>query len=193
MFTFIRTIISWSTRALTVCIAMLDLADTLVCDWECIHKTGTVIKRTNVPISRIRTLLHTFGNFMCHAYTYNGVGISYTVAKEVLSVREHFEVLQDQYPEIDIGQLYTVYQKTRCFSRAQDVSFEPLLRRLAKIQCVDVNRLTVQRTYDHPVFGNSHGNMALPELTHDAKITIFDISGILAQVFDIHEDDSLID
>ena len=137
-----------------------------------------------MPTDKIWTVIHAFTNFVCYAYTYNGVGISYTVAREVLSICEQFNVLQEQYPETDLVQLYIVYNKTRCLTTDNDAAFEPLLRRLVKIQCTDVKRLTVQRTYDHPVFGLRCGDITMSELVLDAKITMFDLIGLLAHIFD---------
>ena len=100
MFTFLRTLVKWSTLVLNTFVYGLGVVDTLVCDWECIRRTGINDGgSTNKPTtSRMWAVLHTVGSFMCHAYTYNGVGISYTVAREVLSICEQFNVLQEQYP-----------------------------------------------------------------------------------------------
>jgi hypothetical protein len=189
MFAFLQTIINWSTMVLNMVLVSLDVVDTLICDWEGIVKTGITDSIVYIPPSKIWVVLVAFSNFMCHAYTYKGVGISYTVAREVLSVRKQFEDLQEQYPETDIIQLYTVYTKTRCLTRTGDAAFVPLLHRLLKIRCIDVKNLTVQRAYDHPVFGLRYGDATLSELVVDAKITVFDMSGILARVFDEHEED----
>ena len=188
MFVFLRSIVHWSRHVFTTVIAVLDVVDTLVCDWEGIQKTGVNDGNIFPPTSKIWTLLSTFGNCMCHAYTFNGVGISYAVAREVSSMREQFRILQEQYPETDLAQLYTVYTKTHCLTNDDDVYFKPMFHKLTKIRCTDVARLTVQRTYMHPVFGLRYGDTTLSELELDAKITIFDIGGILAHVFDIDEE-----
>jgi hypothetical protein len=189
MFLFLRTLVNWSTLVLNTVIDVLAVVDTLICDWECVHKSGISDSSINMPTDKIWTVLHAFTNFMCYAYTYNGVGISYTVAREVLSICEQFNVLQEQYPETDLVQLYIVYNKTRCLTTGNDAAFEPLLRRLVKIQCTDVKRLTVQRTYDHPVFGLRCGDITMSELVLDAKITMFDLIGLLAHIFD--EEDTI--
>ena len=179
MFIFFRTVVKWSTVVFKACIGGLEVLDTLVCDWEGITKTPGINDSTH---SHIWDVIDTVCEFLCHAYTYNGVGISYSVAREVLSIGEQLHVLQEQYPDTDLGQLYIVYNKTRCLNEVS--AAESIFRRLISIGCTDLHHLTVQRTYTHSVFGRRFGDTTLPELTLDAKITLFDIGTILSHVFD---------
>jgi hypothetical protein len=191
MFTFLRILINWSKLVLKTVIEVMEVVDTLVCDWECIPKTSVNDGTICIPTtSKIWDIVIMFCNFLCHAYTYNGVGISYSVAREVLSTREQFKVLQEQYPETDLEKRYLTYCRNRCLTKEEDV-YSTVFNKLVELKCTaDVNRLlTVQRTYSHPVYGARCGDTTLSEIVLDAKITIFDLSSIMVQVFDLDEDE----
>ena len=190
MFTFLRTMINWSKVVLKTAIEVMDIVDTLVCDWECIPKTGVNDDSTYMPTNNIWNLITTICNFMCHAYTYNGVGISYLVARDILSTCEQFKVLQEQCPETDLEERYVVYCRDKRLTEAECV-YSKVFKKLVDLKCTaSVNHLVVQRTSSHPIYGVRCGAMSLSEILLDGKITIFDLGSILVHVFDLDEDDT---
>ena len=114
MLTLIRILIGTTVQALTgtvkvirTCIDILGAVDTLLSDFGGVQKGG-ILDTTLVDIDRITlpstcyTIVDTMRKFLCHAYTFDGVGITYTMAREVLDTRERFDQYQARTKD-DLG------------------------------------------------------------------------------------------
>jgi hypothetical protein len=190
MFTLIRILIGGTIQCLTgtmniirTAIEILGAVDTLLSDFGCVYKHG--ILDPAVAIRPSGTMWDTINKLLCHAYTFNGVGITYSMAREVLEIREKFDHYQSR-TKTNLSLSYESYLKSGCVMddrNKEDSDVEDTFRRLAKISCEHVSDLVVNRTYEHPVFGHRNGSVSLTEMVLDANVTFPDIRGILARKF----------
>jgi hypothetical protein len=194
MLTLLRIIIGGTIQCLTgamnitrAAIEILGAVDTLLSDFGCAYKSGLL----DIPLVDVKLpstwsiMLDTMKKLLCHAYTFNGVGITYSMAREVLEIREKFDHYQSR-TKTNLSLSYDSYLKRGCVMdemSKDDLDLEDTFRRLAKIKCEHATDLIVKRTYEHPVFGHKNGSISLTEMVLDANITLPDIRCIVASKF----------
>jgi hypothetical protein len=197
MFTLIRILIGGTVQCLTgtmnvlrACIDILGAVDTLLSEFGSVQK-GSLLDTIEIDVDRVKrpgnfsAMLDQMKRLICHAYTFNGMGITYTMAREVLDIKDKFDQYQGRRKD-NLSHCYDLYLKRGCImddANKEDIDLENTFKRLARIRCKDVTELVVKRTYDHPVFGIRHGSVSLTEMILDANITLPDIRGMLACKF----------
>lgn len=174
-------------HTLSTMVELMDVFDTMVCKYTDTQKpTLVACGAGGTGLGRhIQRLCDAAQYQIYGAYTFQGKGISYTMAKEILSVRTTFDTMRNEYP--DLKCMYKAHiDQQKTFPRVlstSDVSkakvIEELFAKMVIFQCVDVDRLIIQRTYNHPCFGDAQGSVTLYELETDARITTYDINYML--------------
>jgi hypothetical protein len=166
---------------LSTCIEVLRNVDNIMCE---ISGTRS-IKYTQSPCTAFRVwayIINTTERIIYPAYTFNGIGVTFTVAQTVLEVRERFEQLQTQTSH-DLRECYRIYRENGAFNDhtdLDDVRTAMIFQHLVQLQCRSIEDLVIKRTYNHPIFGHIGDNVSLTEIRIDSRITISDIPCMLS-------------
>jgi hypothetical protein len=127
-------------------------------------------------------IIHITQRSIYPAYTFNGIGVTFTFAQAVLEVRERFEQLQTQ-TSYDLRECYRIYLENGAFNDHTDldnVRTAPIFQHLVQLQCRSIEDLVIKRTYNHPIFGNIGDNVNLTEIRIDSRLTFSDIPCMLS-------------
>jgi len=124
----------------------------------------------------------------CGAYMFNGVGISYKMAEEILSIRAKFDVMSTEHVDLDglykeyIHQpieLSNVVPVSPTIDTRKTRAIQNIFLKMRSLGCTSVDMLTIKRTYSHPCFGEVHGDVTIYEMETDARLTMHDLSHLL--------------